>query len=116
MKPKIGHFSGIQKHSRLARIQYLVPLWKGSSWFVSSQSQRGINSNSVKVLTNLMRFLAGVAFAKYSQFPMYYVPLGILAIFFGVTEAVLSFWKEIAARVHQPGVPTYHTHPHLHRR
>jgi hypothetical protein len=63
-----------------------------------------------------MRFLAGVAFAKYSQAPIYYVPLGILAITFGVSEALLSFWKEIAPRVHLPGMPTYHTHPHPHRR
>ena len=67
---------------------------------------------TVKVLTNLMRFLAAVAFARYSQYPYYYIPLGVLAIFFGVTEALINFWKEIAARVHKPGVPTYHTHPH----
>lgn len=69
----------------------------------------------MKVLTNLTRFLAGVAFARYTQFPEYYIPLGVLAIFFGVSEALIGFWKEIAARVHQPGVPTYHTHPHPRR-
>ena len=61
----------------------------------------------VKVLTNLTRFMSAVAFAKFSQAPHYYIPLGMLAIFFGVTEALIGFWKEIAARV----LPVVARHP-----
>jgi hypothetical protein len=65
---------------------------------------------TVKVLANMTRFLMAVAFVKYSQVPVYYISLGVLATFFGITEALIGFWKEIAARVHQPGQPTYHRH------
>jgi hypothetical protein len=67
----------------------------------------------VKVLTNLARFMAGVVFIKEINAPSYYLPLGIAAVLFGVSEALLSFWKEIAPRVHRPGVPVYHQSRHV---
>ena len=44
--------------------------------------------------------------------PKYFITLGTLTLIAGVTEAILSFWKEVAARVHQPGQPRYYDTPH----
>lgn len=44
--------------------------------------------------------------------PKYYVTLGVLTLIFGIMEAVLGFWKEVAARVHKPGQPRYYDSPH----
>jgi len=56
----------------------------------------------------MFRFMAGVVFARHSQDPAYYVPLGLAAVICGCCEALLSFWKEICPRVHRPGRPIYH--------
>ena len=66
----------------------------------------------VKSLVQFLRFLQAVVFIGAFSHPRYYYPIGILSLLFGVSEAVLSFWKEIAARVHRPGQPRYFDSPH----
>lgn len=60
----------------------------------------------MKSLVQLLRFFAAVLFVN-----EYYVPLGVLTLVFGIMEALLSFWKEIAARVRQPDKPRYYDSP-----
>lgn len=48
----------------------------------------------------------------HAQEPKYYVTLGTITLVAGMAEAMLGFWKEIAARVHQPGQPKYYDSPH----
>lgn len=66
----------------------------------------------VKSLVQILRFFAAVVFVANFREPKYYVTLGVLTLIFGIMEAVLGFWKEIAARVHKPGQPRYYDSPH----
>jgi len=53
----------------------------------------------VKILTHLSRFLAAVVFIHDQQVPIIYIPLGVMALLFGVVEALFGYWKEVGARV-----------------
>ena len=60
----------------------------------------------------ILRFFQAVIFVFHAQEPRYYVTLGTLTLISGIAEAMLGFWKEIAARVHLPGQPKYYNSPH----
>lgn len=62
-------------------------------------------------MVQFLRFFQAVVFIANFKEPKYYVPIGIASLFCGVAEAILSFWKEIAARVHRPGQPRYYDSP-----
>ena len=66
----------------------------------------------VKSLVQILRFFAAVVFVSNFREPKYFVTLGVLTLIFGIMEAVLGFWKEIAARVQKPGQPRYYDSPH----
>jgi hypothetical protein len=67
---------------------------------------------SVKSTVQILRFFSAVIFAYHAQEPRYYYTLGTMTLIAGILEAILGFWKEIAARVHQPGQPKYYDSPH----
>jgi hypothetical protein len=62
----------------------------------------------VKIIVQLARFFAAVVFLKNSQNPRIAYTFGTIAVLCGVFEALLGFWKEVAARVHEAGQPRYH--------
>lgn len=66
----------------------------------------------VKSMVQILRFFSAVVFVYHAQEPRYYYALGVMTLIAGILEAVLGFWKEIAARVHQPGQPKYYDSPH----
>jgi len=66
----------------------------------------------VKSLVQILRFFAAVVFVSNFREPKYFITLGTLTLIFGVAEAILGFWKEVAARVHQAGQPRYYDTPH----
>jgi hypothetical protein len=72
---------------------------------------RGPN-DTVKSIVQFLRFLSAVVLVSHFREPQYYVPIGLLTLIAGIAEAMLSFWKEIAARVHLPGQPKYYDSPH----
>lgn len=65
----------------------------------------------MKVIVQFVRFLAVAVYFRETDNPKIYLPLGIIGFVSGVVEAMLSFWKEVAARVHKPGEPTYTDRP-----
>ena len=65
----------------------------------------------MKVIVQLVRFLAAAVLVKSVNNPKVYLPLAIIGFISGVLEALLSFWKEVAARVHRAGEPTYTDRP-----
>ena len=65
----------------------------------------------VKYIVQILRFFQAVIFITHMQDPKYFYTLGFLTVIAGCLEATISFWKEIAARVHKPGQPKYFDSP-----
>ena len=63
-------------------------------------------------MVQIRTFLRGRRLRDDFREKRYYTTLGTLTLIFGVMEAILGFWKEIAARVHKPGEPRYYDSPH----
>jgi hypothetical protein len=67
-------------------------------------------------MVQILRFFQAVVLVNEFREPKFYIPIGTATLIVGVAEAILSFWKEVAARVHLPGQPRYYDSPHAAQR